>query len=103
MSQDVITASRIREKVVETLVRIEHLGLLDDDLGTVIFGQICEMAGRCCRLVATGEYDRALEVAKTVGRSVPHAFDLTPQREALEDALDEFIATLERPDVLRLH
>lgn len=93
----------LRLKIVETLVRIEHLPILSTEKGLVIFGQICEMVGRCCKHVGAGRIDQAQKVAETVGRAVPHAFPLGQQRQDLEDALDELIAVLEHPQTIRYH
>ena len=93
----------LRTKIVETLVRIEHLPIMSTDEGLAIFGQICTMAGQCCGHVAQGRLEQALKVAETVGRAVPHAFPVGNQRTHLEDALDELIAVLERPQIAHYH
>lgn len=103
MSEQTAIGEHLRLKIVETLVRIEHLPILSTERGLVIFGQICEMAGRCCKHVGTGDLDQAQKVAETIGRAVPHAFPLGQQRQDLEDALDEFIALLERPEAIHYH
>lgn len=101
---DTETLSRqLREKLVELLVRIEHLDLFCSNEGLAVFGTICEMIGRCCQHLAAGRRDQAAQVAKTIGRSVPHAFVLGRQRDELEDALEEVIAVLEGPGSDRIH
>lgn len=103
MSDEPLMEEHLRTKIVETLVRIEHLPIMADEHGLAIFGQVLEMAGRCCVHVSQGRLDQAIKVADTVGRAVPHAFPVGAQRQALEDALDELIAVLERPQMIRFH
>lgn len=103
MTQELVIGEQFRVKIVETFVRIEHLPIMNTTEGLAIFGQICRMAGRCCEYIAEGRLDQALKVAKTVGRSVPHAFSVGTQRGALEDALEELIAVLERPQISQYH
>lgn len=95
--------TQLREKVTELMVRVEHLQILVTPEGLSIFGTICEMAGKCCQHLAAGRREQALQVAKTVGRSVPHAFPVGAERASLEDALEEIIALLESPDVDQFH
>jgi len=103
MAEQSLLGEHLRVKIVETLVRIEHLPLMSSDEGLAIFGQICTMAGHCCGHVAMGRFEQALKVAETVGRAVPHAFPVGSQRGALEDALEELIAVLERPQIAHYH
>jgi hypothetical protein len=103
VAEGVRLGSELREKVVEMFVRVEHLGILASAEGLSVFGTLCEMAGRCCTHLAAGRREQALMVARTIGRSVPHAFPVGREREALEDALEEIIAVLESPDVSHLH
>lgn len=85
------------------MVRVEHLKILTSPEGLSVFGTMCEMAGKCCQHLAAGRREQALFVAQTVGRSVPHAFPLGPERDSLEDALEEIVALLESPDVEHFH
>lgn len=94
---------QLREKVTELFVRIEHLSILNSPEGLSIFGSLCEMAGRCCTHVAAGRREQALLVVRTVGRSVPHAFPVGPERDSLENAIEEVIAVLETPEFDLLH
>lgn len=103
MTEQPTISERLRLKIVETLVRIEHLPILSTEKGLVIFGQICEMVGRCCKHVGAGQIEQAHKVAETVGRAVPHAFPLGKQRQDLEDALDELITVLEQPETILYH
>ena len=103
MAEDSLLGEHLRTKIVETLVRIEHLPIMGTERGLTIFGQICTMSGQCCRYVAEGRFDQALKAAETVGRAVPHAFPVSNQRTHLEDALDELIALLERPQIALYH
>ena len=103
VAEGIRLGSQLREKVVELFVRIEHLEILSGAAGLSVFGSLCEMAGRCCTHLAAGRREHALLVARTVGRSVPHAFPVGREREALEDAIDEVIAVLEYPEIDRLH
>lgn len=98
-----MTARHLREKVVELLVRVEHLDLFATLEGLATFGSLCEMVGRCCQHLAAGRKDQAAQIARTVGRQVPHAFPLGSSRQELEDALEEIIAVLERMDGDHLH
>jgi hypothetical protein len=98
------TLSRqLREKVVELLVRIEHLDIFASTEGLAVFGTLCEGIGRCCQHLSAGRRDQAAQIAKTIGRSVPHAFEVGPQRDELEEALEEVIAVLEGPPSDRYH
>lgn len=103
MQNEERSGENLRLKIVEMLVRIEHLPILGTEHGLTVFGSILQMAGRCCTHLSHGRPEEALRVARTVGRSVPHAFELGPQREALEEALEEIIAVLEGPPAPLLH
>lgn len=103
MAEDTRLGTELREKITETMVRVEHLGILATPTGLSTFGTICEMLGKCCQHLAAGRRGTALMVAKTIGRSVPHAFPLGSERDALEAALEEIIALLESPDVTHFH
>lgn len=103
MAEGVRLGTQLREKVVEMFVRVEHLEILAGAEGLSVFGSLCEMAGRCCTHLAAGRREQALLIARTIGRSVPHAFPVSREREALEDAVEEIIAVLESPDVDHLH
>jgi hypothetical protein len=103
MRDDSMLGEHLRLKIVETLIRIEHLPIMATEQGLAIFGQICTMAGQCCRYVAEGRTEQALKAAKTIGRAVPHAFPVCNDRNALEEALEELIAVLERPEVAQYH
>jgi hypothetical protein len=94
---------RMREKIVEVLVLVEHLPVFATTEGLAIFGGLCEGLGRCCRHLASGDRDQALKVATTIGRSVPHAVPLGNERDVLEAALEEVIAVLEAPEGSHLH
>jgi hypothetical protein len=98
-----LLGEHLRVKIVETLVRIEHLPIMSTEQGLKIFGQVCTMAGQCCRYVAEDRLDQALKAAETIGRAVPHAFPVGNQRTHLEDALEELIAVLERPQIAQYH
>lgn len=103
VAEGVRVGEQLREKVVELFVRVEHLSILATPEGLSIFGSLCEMAGRCCTHLAAGRREQALLVARTVGRSVPHAFPMGRERDSLESAIEEVIAVLETPEFDLLH
>jgi len=103
VAEGVRLGAELREKVTELFVRAEHLSLFTTADGLAVFGTLCEMAGRCCTHLAAGRRGQALQVARTLGRSVPHAFPLGRERDTLEDGLEEIIALLESPDISHFH
>lgn len=94
---------QLREKLVELLVRVEHLNLFSTPDGLAVFGTLCEMIGRCCQHLAAGRQDQAARFAATIGRAVPHAFELGPERDELEAALEEVVAVLDGCGNGRIH
>ena len=103
VGEAVLLSEQLREKIVELMVRVEHLKIFSTYEGMHMFGKICEMTGRICQHLAEGRRGQALKIAQTVGRSVPHAFPFGPERDALEESLEEIIGVLESPDVSNLH
>lgn len=95
--------TQLTEKITEMFVQTAHYDLYTTPEGVAGFGVLCEMGGRCCAHLAMGRREQALEIARTVGQSIPHAFPEGEARETLEMCLGEIIALLELPDVDQLH
>lgn len=87
---------QVRELGLEMLVVGEYMPAFATPNGTVAFGVLCEMVGKCLQHVGVGRYSAALVLAARVGRPIIDCVKNPEQFKLMLSAYEAFVACIER-------